>query len=95
MIIKTEYVNTEYTRKSKLGNIHQYTRRKEIILLICDNCGNTFTRSRGSMDPNRLNNNVYHVCNNCDVKRFAQAKGVENKNFWNLPASILKTIDKL
>lgn len=95
MIIKMEYINTEHTRKSKCGHIHVYTRRKEIITLLCDNCGEIFNRNRGSMDPNRLNNNVYHVCNNCDIKRFAQSKGVENKNFWNLPASIIKTIDQL
>ena len=47
------------------------------------------------MDPNRLNNNVFHVCKNCDAKRFAQQKGVENKRIWDLPASSMKTIDQL
>lgn len=47
------------------------------------------------MDPNRLNNNHYHVCNNCDVKRFAQQKGVENKHIWDMPVSSLKTLDQL
>jgi hypothetical protein len=95
MIIKTEYIVSNYVRKSKLGKEHTYTRQKRIITFRCDSCGCTFNRERGKMDPKRLNNNVYHVCHSCDSKRFAQQKGVENKNIWDLPVSSLKTIDKL
>ena len=95
MIIKTEYVLTEHQRASKLGNIHTYTRKKSIITLRCDSCGDLFQRERGNMDPNRLNNNYYHVCGNCDVKRFAQQKGIESKHIWDMPVSSLKTIDQL
>ena len=95
MIIKTEYIISKYTRLSKLGNEHEYTRKKTLVTFRGDCCGEMFNRERGCMNPKRLNNNVYHVCNRCDVKRFAQQKGVENKNIWDLPVSSLKTIDKL
>ena len=35
----------------------------------------------------RLTNNYFHVCSNCDSKRFAQKKGVEKKQIWNVSAS--------
>jgi len=47
------------------------------------------------MDPKRLNNNFYHVCSNCDAKKFAQSKGVEARKVWDMPVSSLKTIDQL
>lgn len=47
------------------------------------------------MDPKRLNNNYFHVCENCDAKRFAQKKGVERKQVWNLHASSNIPISKL
>jgi formylmethanofuran dehydrogenase subunit E len=95
MIIKTDYILSEYQRVSKLGNTHTYTRKKSIITFRCDCCGELFQRERGSMDPNRLNNNFYHVCSTCDIKRFAQQKGVENKHIWDMPVSSLKTLDQL
>jgi hypothetical protein len=39
------------------------------------------------MNSSRLNNNYFHVCNNCDAKRFAQRKGVEQKQVWDMPAN--------
>lgn len=95
MFIKTDYVLTEYQRTSKLGCLHTYTRKKTVVTFRCDSCGELFYRERGSMDPNRLNNNYYHVCSSCDVKRFAQKKGIESKHIWDLPVSSLKTIDQL
>lgn len=46
------------------------------------------------MDPKRLNNNFYHVCGNCDPKKFAQLKGVEARKVWDMPVSSLKTLDQ-
>ena len=66
-----------------------------MIMLRCDCCNVEFTRERGSMDPKRLTNNYFHVCSNCDVKRFAQKKGVERKQVWNLSASSNLPIGKL
>jgi len=54
-----------------------------------------FKRDKGNMDPKRLNNNVYHCCGDCDVKKFAQSKGVEARKVWDMPVSSLKTIDQL
>ena len=58
-----------------------------MVVLRCDNCNSDFERTRGSMDPKRLSNSYFHVCKNCDSKIFAQKKGVEQKQKWNLPAS--------
>jgi hypothetical protein len=35
------------------------------------------------------------VCSECDVKKFAQSKGVESRKVWSIPASSLKTLDQL
>lgn len=84
-----------YTRKSKSGKVHTYSRVKTYIKFRCDNCDSEFKRERGKMDPKRLNNNHFHVCTNCDAKRFAQKKGVEKKQVWNLSASSDIPIGKL
>ncbi len=95
MIITTEYITTKYTRLSKLGHLHEYTRRKTVIVFRCDCCGNIFNRNKGAIDAKRLTNNCYHVCSNCDNKRFAQEKGVEARQLWNMPVSSLKRIGQL
>lgn len=92
MFINTEFVSAIYTRKSKLGNNHTYVRKKTIVNLRCDCCGTIFQRDKGSIDPNRLTNNFYHVCSKCDAKRFAQEKGVEQRRVWDMPVSSLKTL---
>lgn len=95
MFIRTEYLVTTYTRPSKLGHAHEYQRKKTIVFFRCDSCGTEFSRDKGSVNPKRLSNNFYHVCSNCDVKRFAQSKGVESKHIWDMPVSSLKSIDQL
>jgi len=95
MFIKTEYTTSSYSRKSKLGHEHTYYRKKTVVVLSCDNCQEVFTREKGKMDPHRLNNNYYHVCSKCDVKKFAQKKGLESKSPWDMPVSSLKTLDQL
>jgi len=95
MIVSQEKVKTKYVRESKSGKSHEYYRYKTIINLCCDNCDNFFVRDRGSMNPNRLNNNYFHVCENCDSKKFAQKKGVERKQVWNMSASSSMPIGKL
>lgn len=95
MILNTEYVKTLYTRRSKLGGEHTYYRNKTVLTLRCDSCGDIFYREKGSMDPNRINNSVYHVCQNCDSKKFAQEKGVEKRKVWDMPVSSLKKLSQL
>jgi hypothetical protein len=46
------------------------------------------------MDPKRISNNYFHVCANCDPKKFAQRKGVEQKKIWNMPAGVDLPIGK-
>jgi len=87
MFIHEFIVLTWHSRTSKLGKIHNYSRKKRIAVLRCDNCSIKFTRACSSMDPKRLSNNYFHVCNNCNSKKFAQRKGIERKKVWALNAS--------
>ena len=66
-----------------------------MVVLRCDNCSKQFERERGNMDPNRISNNFFHVCSECNAKVFAQRKGIEKKQIWNLPASSDLDISKL
>lgn len=95
MFLKEYETESRHTRMSKLGVEHEYVRKKRFAIFRCDNCNIEFVRPRGSMDPKRLNNNYFHVCENCDAKRFAQKKGVERKQVWNLHASSDLPIGKL
>mgnify|MGYP006267848711 CR=1 FL=1 len=94
MYIGLEFRENHYVRTSKRGKVHTYSRKKQVAVLQCDSCNEVLYRNRGDMDPKRLNNNYYHVCSNCDAKKFAQEKGVEARKIWDLPASSLKTIDQ-
>ena len=86
---------TRHNRTSKTGKEHTYKRELTVCVFRCDNCNTEFERARGSMDPKRLSNNYFHVCSNCDAKVFAQKKGVERKQVWNLHASSDIPISKL
>jgi uncharacterized protein YlaI len=92
MYLGTEFVQTQYVRTSKRGKHHTYSRNKTIALFRCDACQGVFKRDKGSMDPKRLDNKYYHVCSNCDAKKFAQEKGVESRRVWDMPVSSLKTL---
>ena len=94
MYIACEYENTTHYRTSKYGTVHTFLRKKTVLLFQCDCCQGYFKRNKGNMDPKRLNNNYYHVCGNCDAKKFAQSKGVEARRVWDTPVSSLKTIDQ-
>lgn len=95
MYLYEEKKTVEYQRKSKLDVEHKYFRMKTVAVFRCDSCGEIFRRDRATMSPKRLNNNFFHVCQNCDSKKFAQKKGVENRKIWDMPASSLDDISKL
>ena len=95
MFIREYTLKKRYERSSKLGKVHTYYRDVTMVIMRCDSCETDFERPRGSMDPKRLSNNYFHVCKNCDAKRFAQKKGVERKQVWNLHASSDIPISKL
>ena len=95
MFLKEFTQQTRHTRTSKLGIEHEYIREKTFCVFRCDNCNTEFTRERGKMDPKRLSNSYFHVCKNCDSKKFAQKKGVEQKQKWNMTASSNLPIGKL
>lgn len=88
MYINKETIKNVYTRKSKTGKEHTYSRNKTVVVLQCDNCDIIFRRDLKKIDSKRLSNNYFHVCSNCDAKRFAQRKGIERKKIWDMPASI-------
>jgi hypothetical protein len=95
MFIKVSYEERTYSRSSKLGLEHNYTRKLTIITFRCDNCNVIFTRQKGKMDSKRLSNNYFHVCSNCNSKKFAQKKKVEREQIWDMKASSLEDISKL
>jgi len=87
MFIETKKLSFIHTRISKLGITHAYSRIKTIAVFQCDNCNNMFDRNLGDMDHRRISNRYFHVCSNCNAKQFAQKKGVERRQIWNLPAN--------
>ena len=84
MFIETKKIKTQYTKVSKLKNAHSYSRTKTVAVLQCDNCQSLFEREQGNMDPRRISDHFYHVCANCNPKQFAQKKGVERRQLWNI-----------
>ena len=94
MFIKTEIQENQYSRRSKCGEEHSYSRKKTVAVFRCDNCDTEFNRDLKHVDRKRLSNNYFHVCSNCDAKRFAQRKGVEQKKIWDLPASTTLPVGK-
>jgi len=95
MFIREYTLKKIHERLSKTGKKHTYYRDVTMVVMRCDNCDADFERPRGSMDPKRISNNYFHVCSNCDAKTFAQKKGVERKQVWDLPASSDIPISKL
>ena len=95
MFIREYTLKKLHERLSKLGKPHKYYRDVTMVILRCDSCNVEFERARGRMDPKRLSNNYFHVCGNCDAKKFAQKKGVERKQVWNMSASSNLPIGKL
>ena len=95
MFIREFKKQSRHVRKSKTGKEHAYTRELTICVFRCDSCDAEFERTRGSMDPKRLSNNYFHVCKNCDSKKFAQKMGVTKKQIWDMPASSNLDISKL
>ena len=86
MFIQIKKIVTKYTRSSKLKKSHAYTRTKTLVIFRCDSCQSLFERDQGKMDKQRLSNQYFHVCANCNPKQFAQQKGVENRRVWGLSA---------
>jgi len=95
MYLNTELRESFHVRTSSRGKTHTYSRKKTVVVFRCDCCQNVFTRDKGQIDPNRLTNTVYHLCKDCDAKKFAQSKGVESRKVWDMPVSSLKTIGQL
>jgi hypothetical protein len=77
-----------YTRTSKTGLTHEYYRFRSVAVFRCDNCDLLFERDLKQIHSKRLSNNYFHVCSNCDAKRFGQKRGVEKKKMWDMPASL-------
>jgi hypothetical protein len=87
MFISQYRIEKTYLRKSKNGKEHEYKRFITICNMRCDSCGQDFERPKGSMDPKRLSNNYFHVCDSCDAKRFAQQQGATKRTRYRLKAS--------
>jgi hypothetical protein len=94
MFLKIKTQLNQYYRLSKNGVRHQYKRKKTLAVLRCDACDLIFERDLKHMDKKRLSNNFFHCCGACDAKRFAQRTGVEQKQIWNMPASVDLPVSK-
>jgi hypothetical protein len=94
MFLRTQREITKYKRISKNGLEHVYYREKTVAIFRCDNCDSVFQRDIRKMDRKRLSNNYFHCCSECDSKRFAQRKGVEQKKIWDMPASVELPVSK-
>jgi DNA-directed RNA polymerase subunit RPC12/RpoP len=95
MFITQRIEKKKHIRKSKNGSEHEYTRETTIVELRCDNCRATFERPKSKIDPKRLSNNYFHVCDGCDSKRFAQKRGTEKRTQWELRASSSLPVGRL
>ena len=95
MFITTEAELIRHTRISKLGVEHQYNRTRTLAVFRCDNCSELFKRPKEKISPKRLNNNYFHCCSGCDIKRFAQRTGVDHKKIWDMPTDADLDISKL
>lgn len=95
MFIEILYETIEYMRPSKTGKLHTYTRTRAVIKLRCDNCSEIFIRPRSRMQSKRMNNNYFHVCEQCDAKKFAQKKRMQRTKILDMNASSLEDISKL
>jgi len=84
MFLETKKYTAKYTRTSKLGHSHEYTRTKTSAVFRCDACGQRFERDLGKMDHRRLNNQYFHVCPACNPKKFAQKKAAEKRTLWEI-----------
>jgi hypothetical protein len=95
MFIRSFKEISNYVRSSKLGKEHHYTRTKTINVFRCDNCDRDFTRDHAKIDPKRLSNKYFHVCGECDVKKFAQRMGITKRKIWDMPVSSTLPIGKI
>ena len=76
-----------HQRTSKLGNIHNFKRRRSVYHFRCDSCHKEFLRAKSKVSPSRASNTVHHVCSKCDPYKFAQNIGVKMRKVWQMDAS--------
>lgn len=79
-----------HQRESKLGNVHNFKRRRTVYHFQCDACGKEFLRDKSKVAPSRASNKYHHVCASCDVHRYAQKLGIEMRKIYRLDASCTK-----
>ena len=76
-----------HQRRSKLGNLHNFKRRRTVCHFQCDSCNKGFLRAKSKVTPCRASNKFHHVCPKCDVYRYAQKVGVEMRKIYRIDAS--------
>jgi hypothetical protein len=79
-----------HQRESKLGNVHNFKRRRGVYHFKCDCCGKEFMRDKSKVTPSRASNNFHHVCAKCDVHKYAQQVGVNMRKIYKLDASSIE-----
>ena len=76
-----------HQRQSRLGNVHNFKRRRSVYHFKCDCCSKEFLRPKSKVPPTRASNDYHHVCSRCDTHQFAQKVGVEMRKIWKIDAS--------
>jgi len=76
-----------HQRESKLGNVHNFKRRRTVYHFRCDSCNKEFLRDKSKVASSRASSKFHHVCASCDVHRYAQSVGVEMRKIYSLDAS--------
>ena len=95
MLLTFKKIISKHTRKSKLGKEHTYIRTQTVCVFRCDQCSEQFERPQSKIEPKRRSNTYFHVCTQCDNKKFAQKKGAERRTIWDRPASSADDISKI
>ena len=95
MFMEMKKIKTQYTRISNLGTAHTYMRNKTVAVFKCDCCQTIFERDKGNLDHRRMSNEFFHVCSNCNQKKFAQSRSVERRTLWNTSVDSDKDISRI
>ena len=87
MYLRTTTSIRLHQRESKLGNVHNFKRKRTVYHFKCDCCDDEFIREAAKVPSHRASNDFHHVCSDCDAQTFAQKVGVKLRRIYKMDAS--------
>jgi hypothetical protein len=89
---KIKLIEGTFFKKSSIGKLFEYKRKKQVAELKCDNCNNFFDRDIHELATFRRNNSFKHFCNECDAKSLGgkMAGEIRNKKYEGEVGKIIK-----